>query len=220
MTAADPYLRRDIGHSLAVSALACVLSGGLLYLHYLRRVWRVARHVSHEAKDGELVLVFGKRLRAGEPDAEFRQRLQRAHALATGGSRPLVLLGGGPPGASEAEAGLRALRAMGLPDSAPVRLEAASLDTLQNLRNARDLLGGGARSRVLLLSSRYHLARCALLARQLGFDPALCAAEERLSLRGATFPRLLTEAGYLCWLDVGTRWARLIGHRRMLARVS
>ena len=28
------------------------------------------------------------------------------------------------------------------------------------------------------------------------------------------------EAAYVCWIDLGTRWARLIGHRRMLARVT
>jgi hypothetical protein len=32
--------------------------------------------------------------------------------------------------------------------------------------------------------------------------------------------RIAGEAGYVCWSDIGTRWARLIGHRRMLARVT
>ena len=61
-----------------------------------------------------------------------------------------------------------------------MQLESESRDTLQNLRNARVMLGEGMRSRVTLLSSRYHLARCALFARQLGYDWELCAAEPRL----------------------------------------
>jgi hypothetical protein len=76
------------------------------------------------------------------------------------------------------------------------------------------------RTRVTLLSNRYHLARCALFARQLGFDWELCAAEPKLPLGPTTLWRLAGEAAYVCWIDIGTRWARLIGHRRMLARVT
>ena len=90
------------------------------------------------------------------------------------------------------------------------------------LRNARALLAeaGLARPRVVLLSSRYHLARCALLARWLGYDYALCAAEPRLDWRPATLWRIACEAAWVCWIDVGARWARLAGHRGMLAKVS
>ena len=37
------------------------------------------------------------------------------------------------------------------------------------------------------------------------------------SLGNTPFAR---EAAYVCWMDLGTRWARIIGHRRMLARLS
>ena len=101
-----------------------------------------------------------------------------------------------------------------------MQIESQSRDTLQNLRNARLLLGEGMRTRVTLLSNRYHLARCALFARQLGFDWELCAAEARLRMGPATLWRLAGEAAYVCWIDLGTRWARLIGNRRMLERVT
>jgi len=32
--------------------------------------------------------------------------------------------------------------------------------------------------------------------------------------------RMAGEAAYVCWADLGTRWARLIRHRRMLERVT
>jgi hypothetical protein len=73
---------------------------------------------------------------------------------------------------------------------------------------------------VTLLSNRYHLARCALFARQLGYDWELCAAEPRLPLTPATLGRIAAEAYFVCWSDLGTRWARFIGDRRMLARVT
>jgi len=221
-TSPDPHLKRDILHSLAVSALACVATGGLLYLAYLIHTLRVAMRAPHASQSAELVLVFGKRLQQGQPDADFLMRLQHAHRLAQEQpARTLVLLGGRTdPGLSEAEAGLALLQTWGLPERARVLLEDQSQDTLQNLRHARELLGESAGRRVLLLSNRYHLARCAQLARQLGFDHALCAAEPTLKLDARLAGRLCTEAAYLCWLDIGTRWARLIGHRRMLERVS
>ncbi|HSR64218.1 MAG TPA: YdcF family protein, partial [Xanthomonadaceae bacterium] len=131
------------------------------------------------------------------------------------------LLGGGADDEpSEAEIARRELIARGIAGDAPLHLEGKSRDTLQNLRNARELLSGATLPRVALLSNRYHLARCALFARQLGFDWELCAAEARLRLTPRTLLRLAGEAGYVCWVDLGTRWARLIGHRRMLARVT
>lgn len=217
----DPYLSRDIAHSLCVALMACVASGGLLYLAYLLRAGWVAARSPHQRDDDGCVLVFGKRLRAGAPDADFEARLQHAQRLAHARpERPLMLLGGAAPGEpSEAAVGAARLRELGLPDGIALWLEDQSRDTLQNLRHARALLGA-ERSRVLLLSSRYHLARCARLAGQLGFDFVLCAAEPRWRLSPVMLTRLAGEAAYLCWLDVGTRWARLIGHRRMLDRVT
>lgn len=213
---------RDVLHASGVALLACALSGGLLYLGYLVHVWSIARRApSAPARDG-CVLLFGKHAPGGRPDADFARRLDRAAALARARPRSaLVLLGGGPEDAlSEAEVARRGLIERGLAADAPLRLEAASRDTLQNLRNARALLGDDARRPVVLLSSRYHLARCALFARQLGFDWELCAAEPALRLDLHTLARLAGEAGYVCLVDLGTRWARLIGHRRMLARIS
>jgi uncharacterized SAM-binding protein YcdF (DUF218 family) len=218
---ADRLLRRDVRHSLAISALAVLLSAGLLYFACLGRVCWIAARSSQRADRAARVLVFGKRLLQGEPDADYRRRLQHACSLARQRcDRQLILLGGGPPGASEAVAGLLTLHAWGLPADASVQLEDRSLDTLENLRNARELLGAERTAPVLLLSNRYHLARCLSLARLLGFDARPCPAEATFSLREQRPLRLLQEAAFLCWLEVGTAWARLIGHRRMLNRIS
>jgi uncharacterized SAM-binding protein YcdF (DUF218 family) len=207
---------------MAVTAAACVFSAGLVYVGYLLHVLRVARRAPCQPGLGQCVLVFGKHSPQGRIDRDFEARLDRTVSLWR--ERPpasVVLLGGGPPGEpSEAELARQGLLDRGLAADAPLQLESQSRDTLQNLRNARQLLGDGMGERVTLLSSRYHLARCALFARQLGFDAELCAAEPRLRLDARTCLRLVGEAGYVCMTDVGARWARLIGHRRMLARVS
>lgn len=220
---------RDVLHAMAVTGAACVLSAGLVYLGYFVHVLRVARKapclpalVQDDGSD-HCVLVFGKHAPRGLPDADFSARLDRAAALwRARAPRHMVLLGGGPAGLpTEAELAHAGLLARGIARDAPLVLESASRDTLQNLRNARDLLAAtAARGRVVLLSSRYHLARCALFARQLGLDAEVCAAEARFTASPRTLWRLAGEAGYVCLSDLGTRWARLIRHRRMLSRVT
>ena len=219
---------RDILHAGVVAGAACVLSVGLVYVGYFVHVVRVARPAPCAPMQalnaqGECVLVFGKHAPGGLPDADFTARLDRAAALwRERPARQMVLLGGGPEGLpSEADVARSGLLARGIAEDAPLLLEAASRDTLQNLRNARELLVATAdRGRVVLLSSRYHLARCALFARQLGMDAEVCAAEARLSWSPRMLWRLAGEAGYVCLTDVGTRWARLIRNRRMLGRVT
>lgn len=215
---------RDIDalHALAVANAALLLSGGLLFVMYFIHVWRVARRssVSPPLAEGCTVLVFGKRCADGQPDADFRLRIGRAHALALSGcTREFLLLGGGPT-PTEAEVAAREMRVAGLPEGVRLTLEHDSRDTLQNLRNARDLLAARGEIRVVLLSSRYHLARCAMFARNLGIPHQLCAAETRLVWTSGAALRLLSETLYMLWVDIGARWARLIGHQRMLAKIS
>jgi uncharacterized SAM-binding protein YcdF (DUF218 family) len=211
---------RDVLHTLAVTGAACVLSAGLVYVGYFVHVLRVARRAPCLPEVGDCLLLFGKHAPDGRIDADFALRLERAALLwRQRPPRSLVLLGGGPEGMpTEAETARHALFARGLAADAPLRLEGRSRDTLQNLRNARELLAPFGR--VTLLSNRYHLARCALFAGQLGLDWELCAAEPALPLHPRTLWRIAGEAAYVCWTDIGTRWARLIGHRRMLARVT
>jgi uncharacterized SAM-binding protein YcdF (DUF218 family) len=213
---------RDVLHTGVVALSACVLSAGLVYVGYFFHVVRTARRAPCAPERGERVLLFGKHAPQGRIDADFAARLDRAvdlwHERAP---RHVVLLGGGAHGEpTEAEIARDALLARGLSPDAPLQLESASRDTLQNLRNARQMLGEAVRERVTLLSNRYHLARCALFARQLGFDVELCAAEPRLPMHPRTWLRLAGEAAYVCWVDIGTRWARLTRNQRMLARVT
>lgn len=212
----------DLLHTGVIALAACVLSAGLVYVGYFVHVLRTARRAPCAPRRGQRLLLFGKHAPRGRVDVDFAARLDRAaHVWREHPPSHLVLLGGGEPGElSEAEVARDALFARGMGRDVAVQLESGSRDTLQNLRNARHVLGGAVRERVTLLSSRYHLARCALLARQLGFDAELCAAEAALPLHPRTLARLAAEAAYVCWVDVGTRWVRLIGNQRMLARVT
>ncbi|MCX7512593.1 YdcF family protein [Frateuria sp. STR12] len=221
------YLRdADVVHAAVVMLFAVLLSAGLVWLGYIAHVWRIARRTPTTRPGRWVVLVFGRQLAGNHPEADYRARLGRALALVRAGqARRLLLLGGHSGGdRSEAQAGLVWLQRHGLPADAPVELEQESTDSLENLRHARGLLQGGDRAELLppvaLLTSRYHLARCLLLARRLGFDAHPLAAEATLPRTPRYLARLLMEATYLMWIDLGVRWARLIGHRRMAARIS
>jgi uncharacterized SAM-binding protein YcdF (DUF218 family) len=210
----------DALHGLAVTALAVLATGGLLLVPYFVHALKVARAAPTDVARARHVLVFGKRLVAGAADAELRRRVARAHALvAADPTRSVVLLGGrGADGVAEADAAHAALVALGVDPATRVALERDSADTLENLRRARalDVVDGAP---VALVSSRYHLARCAWLARSLGFDAEPCAAEAEFRPTPAVVGRLAYEALLLAWIDVGTRWARLL-KLRMLERVT
>ena len=221
------YLRdADVLHAAVVTLLAVLLSAGLVWLGYLAHVWRIARGARTTLSGRWVVLVFGRQLAGDEPGHDYRGRLARALVLLRQGRARRVLLLGGYSGGrrSEAEAGHAWLQRQGLPADARVELEQESVDSLENLRHARGLLQGGDRAEVMppvvLLTSRYHLARCLLLARRLGFDAHPVAAEPVLPRTSRYVGLLLMEATYLMWIDLGVRWARLIGHRRMAGRIS
>lgn len=217
------YLRDlDVLHSLAVAMLAAVLSGGLLWVGYLVHVWRVARRSPAKAERARVLLVFGRRLENERPEHDYRYRLMRTLRLVRAGHVERVLLLGGSSGSrtSEAKAGADWLRGEGFPDHVPLVLEQASIDSLENLRHARELLReAGTLPPVALVTSRYHLARCLLLAHRLGFDAAPIGAEPALPRHARYRLRMLLESGYLMWIDIGLRWANLIGHERMAARI-
>lgn len=218
------YLRdADVLHAAAVTGLVVVLSAGLVWLGYLIHVWRIATRSQLSPPRRMTVLVFGRRLEHDAPGHDYRQRLQRALVLARQRQTDHLLLLGGCSGSrlSEAAAGEAWLRQHELAGDVRVELEQDSVDSLENLRHARRLLQHqGPLPPVALVTSRYHLARCLLLARRLGFDSIAIAAEPSLPRHARYLGRLVLEAGYLMWIDIGMRWARLIGHARMAARIS
>ena len=214
-------------HTLAVAGAACVLSAGLVYVGYFLHVLRVARKAPCLPERGECVLLFGKHAPHGRIDRDFdaapgarRAAVAPASAAQPGAARRR-------PRRHADRSRNRARRRCSRAASRPTRRcgsKRSSRDTLQNLRNARELLrtstAGEPFGRVTLLSNRYHLARCALFAAS-SASTGNCARPKRgCRCTSRTVWRIAGEAAYVCWSDIGTRWARLIGHRRMLARVT
>lgn len=216
---------RDVQYAALVTLLGLVLSAGVLWLGYFIHVCRVAAHSPRRLPQRMTVLVFGHQLHDDLPQRDYQWRLRRVLSLVRKQQVDRVLLLGGYSGGtrSEAAAGAAWLLQHGLPAGVRVELEQESVDSLENLRQARTLLrlraAGATLPAVALLSSRYHLARCQSLARRLGFLCVPIAAEPILPLDARYVSALVKEATYLMWIDVGVRWALLTGNDRMSSRL-
>lgn len=206
---------------LLLSNLVLLATASLSGLWTLYRVWRIARDTPFAGIEGDWVVVLGARLIHDKVAPGYARRLQRAAALYRTDPRRRILLVGGHTGgnASEAERGREFLRGLGIPESA-LFIEDQSLNTLDNLRHARQLFPEIRDCPFALVTSRYHLARSEVLARGLGLWPVLCAAEERLRHSPLLFWRLGLEAYYLHWYAVGKTWSRWTGNRHSLARIT
>ena len=201
--------------SLVVSLAVLVLTGGLSWLVSWLWVLCWAQVRSGRPTHGA-VLVFGHQLVGGQPSADFRLRLQRAAAMCkSNDALRLIVLGGGQP--SEAAAGRDWLVAEQGMDPHRIELEQHSIDSFENLRNARDMAGED--EPVYLLSSRYHLGRLKVYARQLDISGKLLPAESVFVPSPRNLACSLREAAYLCWFCSGRLWAWLARRERLLARL-
>jgi len=209
--------------TLLLATLLFFLSFGLILLPALWHVFRVAYSASIQGASSDPALVFGKKLLNGKADEDYQKRLLRAYALIQANpERLVILLGGKGEGdqQSEAQVGYDFLKKKGLPASAHILLEQESRHTLENLKHAREYLAGRSASNVLLISNRYHLARCSLIAGNLRIPHTLCAAEERLEFSHNNLLKLFAEAYGVLWFKVGRLWATITRNQKMLDRIT
>ncbi len=211
-----PNKDHDALFVLMVSVIVVVISCGLFFLFFTFFVIRKALETAAVPSSSDTVyLVFGKKLANGKPDSEYRCRLDR---LLSCDFRNAILMGGKTAGAkiSEAQAGYEYLLEQNVLLN-NIRLEDHSRNTLENLKNARQLLN---RQNTVIISNRYHLARCSILASSLGIRHQLCAAEDKFRLNGKNLVNCLQEAFYLHWFYSGKYWAMLTRNQRMLNKIS
>ena len=206
---------------LALSNLVLLATGGLSGLWLLRQVWRVARTAPATDDGGGWIVVLGVRLRRDQIRPDYALRLHRAAALYRASPDRRILLVGGYTGSrlSEAAHGRQFLIEAGLP-AAHLFIEDRSLHTLDNLRQARQLLAEVREQPFTVVTNRYHLARSVAMATGLGLQSNPCAAEDRLRLNLPIVDRLLLETWYLHWYHMGRIWSRWTQNRHSLARIS
>lgn len=188
------------------------------YLLLLVVIFRKARSSSTQPETitKSTYIIFGKKLINNLPDQDYRFRLMR---LLQCPFNTAIIMGGktGNSFKSEAEAGLSFLQQNGLGKNKTVLLEQSSENTLENLKNTRQILKNNP---TVILSNRYHLARCSILAESLSINYTLCAAENDFSCTLGNLGKCLKEAFYIHWFYSGKYWAKLTGNKRMLDKIS
>jgi uncharacterized SAM-binding protein YcdF (DUF218 family) len=211
----NPKKDHDALLVLLLSVLAMPLTLGTFYLTLFAVVlYKATKTPTTPPLRGATYLVFGKKLRRNRPDLEYQARLDR---LLQCRFQKAILMGGHTGGSiSEAQAGYDYLQAHGL-DKQIMHLETDSHNTLENLKNARQLL---AKKDTVIISNRYHLARCSALASSLGIKHHLCAAENHFRCNPENLLKCLLETFYLHWFYSGKGWALLTRNRRMLNKLS
>lgn len=103
-------------------------------------------------------------------------RIWLAARMFHAGAAPKIIVSGGSfieqqggPATTEAEAMRRFLLDLGVPNDVIVS-EGKALNTIENIRNVRDLVKGG---RVAIITSAFHVPRAAKLAKRGGLDFAI-----------------------------------------------
>jgi len=206
----------DLIESMLPGLLLALISAGLVLLPAWAWVLRAACR-QMPVWQGDVLMVCGHRLEQGRPSPDYRCRLRAAAELAEDNpGLDLLLLGGGQP--SEAAAGRNWLLEHSGVSAARIRLEEDSVDSLENLCHARELVAPYRDPG--LLSSRYHLGRLSVLTGQAGLAVTLIPAEPRPSLTPQQLRATLLEAIYLIWFLTGRGWARLARRRRLLAQLG
>lgn len=208
---------------LAVSNLVLLSCMGLSLLLALYAVLRAAITTPAQTPVSHWILVPGVRLRADQPVTDFTQRLMRSLLLfSCEKNHRLILLGGWTQGSSisEAAAGQGYLVQRGVPESSII-LEQRSLHTLENFLFARQLMEDAPeQGRCVIITNRYHLARCTSMAAYIGIEHVVCAAEASFEMSIRNLGLVLREAYLLHWYYVGRCWARITMNRAMLARLK
>lgn len=145
-----------------------------------------------------------------EPDlTESADRVWYAARLYRAGIAPKVIVSGGSfveqqggPATTEAEAMRRFLIDLGVPDQAIVP-DGKSLNTIENVRNVRDIVKGG---KVAIVTSAYHVPRAARLARTGGLDFAIFGTDwQAPSVAAPWWEAWLPAASALGWSNIAVK---------------
>lgn len=206
---------------LLLSTVFMTATAGLSYLYYFKKIFHTAKNETPHCDNDVVVFVLGKKLKNELPDEEYVQRLERVqNILHQHDDSNVIILGGktGKATISEAYAGKLFLQQNNI-DISRINLEEASRNTLENIKNAINLLKE-KNKKIVIVSNRYHLSRAQQMAKGFGLEIELCAAEEKFNLNLLSVLKLMTEALHVHWYASGRLYARLTNNARMLERIG
>jgi len=214
---------------LSLSVFGVLLSGGLVLLWHGYSIYKVAsRH--YVVSEKPVWLLFGLALKENESQPEYRQRIEAAvNALQTVQPKMLVFQGGvtGQNILTEAVVGKQyfervlAKTTLGKTLDFEIILEDRSRNTLENLKYTRDFLQSQNQPlESALITNRYHLLRCQVMAENLGFNTEFIPAEVEWVWSSKQLSKVLLEAFFLHWYQTGKFVSQLIKNEGMLNRIK
>ena len=206
---------------LLLSTVVMIATAGISYLFCLKKIIHTAKTTTHDCDDNVMVCVLGKKLINEKPDEEYLLRLNRAsHILKKDAQSQVILLGGqtGNAKISEAYAGNKFLLTHNI-EPFRIHLEEASINTLENIKNALGLLKE-KNKKIVVVTNRYHLARVKQMSKGFGLEVTLCAAEDRLNINPVSVFKLFIEALHVHWYLSGHYYAHLTNNNRIIKRVG
>ena len=130
--------------------------------------------------DADYVIVLGSQIRTDGPSNDYKARLDSAYEYLIDNDMSMVICTGGQginEPISEAKGGADYLIKKGLYEDRII-IEDKSLNTLQNLENAKLLIEDRnddvSEVKVVIVSADYHLYRASYLAKRLGYGNVSC----------------------------------------------
>ena len=175
---AKKSLPRRILRMIGVLALIAVAGYGALIGYVCYREANVPAPTDYDA-----IIVLGAQVKAdGEPSLQLRWRLDKALEMYRARACAMVVCGarGGNEPRPEADVMRELLIADGVPQ-AMIYADPASMDTRENMENAKAILEELGLSRPLVVTSDYHLPRAMEIAADVGLKPqgagSLCRPE-------------------------------------------
>lgn len=207
---------------LFLSSLLGVISLGLIWLFYFRKSYLIAKkHFPPPCHD--VWVVFGKKLTSNQIDKDFKMRLDsvlRSKNLNL--PKKVILLGGftNDNTISESEAAKKHLNFTEKKFKFKLILESSSQNTLQNLQGARAYLQSKKLPlQICLVSNRYHLCRCIIMAENMGFTVECLPAEKKWKFNRYQFTKLSIEAFFLNSYFTGKFLSQKFNNKRMLDKI-
>lgn len=208
---------------LAISTLIILLSLGLSFFIATIYALSFARNKKNcQVGAQKPAILFGFQLVNNQIQPSFAQRLDKFLECASSFNQVFLLGGKTKNNAiAEAEAGRDYLLNQQPGLVTQIRLELDSRNTLENLKQARKQLQAAKIDlNVVLITHQYHMARCYLMAKNLGYQTDFLIAE----MTGFTIKNkiivYLLEGFLIHWYLTGLVIANLLKNKRMLNKIK
>ena len=170
---------------LLKALLILILLGALVYIGIVLMVCWKETHVPTPGTDYEAMIVLGAQVKPdGEPSLQLQWRLEKAAEAYQQKKVPVVVCGGQGKNepAPEAEVMRDELISLGV-DADMILTDTTSVSTHSNIRNAMALLADRNVTKVLIVTSDYHLPRAMAIAEDDGLTAYGIGAPTKLGMR-------------------------------------